>query len=87
MHPATIDWVIVAAVMAVTLATGLLLVRRYSPPDELQNRIKTFLWGYSAVYGLMFGVGYLFYGKTVIAIHWLVVAAIAGRTTYVRIAK
>ncbi len=84
MHLATIDWVIVAGVMAVTLATGLLLVMRSSPTGETRGRVKTFLWGYAAVYGLMFGAGFLLYGETVVAIHWLVVAAIAGRTAYVR---
>lgn len=51
---------------------------------ELRAGIKTSLWAIAAVYGLMFGMGYLLYGETVLAIHWLVVAAIAGRTAYVR---
>lgn len=87
MHLTTIDWAIVASVMTVTLATGLWLTKRAAPPGEVRAHITIFLWAIAAVYSLMFAIGYLLYGETVLAIHWFVVAAIAGWTAWRKISK
>lgn len=53
----------------------------------MHNDTVAFLWAFAAVYGLILGSGYLFYGRTVIGIHWLLVAAIAGWAAYKKALK
>lgn len=73
----TTEWIIITGVLAVTLAGGLWAVRRAGMPGELRDHFITFLWAFAAVYGLIFGVGYLYFGRTVLGLHWLAVTAIA----------
>jgi Na+/proline symporter len=87
----TLGWVAVTLVTQPTAPEKLAAFREEitgaegaSLRSELRAGIKTSLWAIAAVYSLMFGTGYLLYGEMVVAIHWLVVAAIAGRTAYVR---
>lgn len=53
----------------------------------MHNDTVAFLWAFAAVYGLILGCGYLFYGRTVIGIHWLLVAAISGWAAYKKALK
>lgn len=81
------EWIIIAGVLAVTLGGGLLAVRRSGAPSRMHNDTVAFLWAFAAVYGLILGSGYLSYGRTVIGIHWLLVAAIAGWAAYKKALK
>lgn len=56
-------------------------------PKNKRQRIITYLWTFAAIVALLLAARYLFASNTVLAIHWLVVAAIASRVSYVRIAK
>lgn len=57
------------------------------PPKNQRQRIITYLWIFAAIGAPLLAAHYLYAGDNVLAIHWLVVAAIAGRTTYVRAIK
>ena len=87
MHLATIEWAMVAGVMVITLAGGLWAVRRSALPGEPRDHVITFLWAFAAVYGLIFAAGYLYYGRTVLGIHWLAGTAIAGWAAYGKVRK
>lgn len=57
------------------------------PPKNQRQRIIAYLWIFAAVGTLLLTARYLYAGNNVLAIHWLVVAAIAGRTAYVKITE
>lgn len=79
------EWAIAGGVLAVILAGGLWKIRQSSPPDEQKERSKTFLWGFAAVVGLVLAVSYSYVGGKVLAIHWAIVAVIAGWITRKRL--
>lgn len=78
MQLTNMEWAIVAGVLALILAAGLWKIRQSSPPDESRERSKTFLWGFAAVVSVTLAVSYSYAGGKVLAIHWAIVAIIAG---------